>query len=36
MGPQEAVQYFAHNYRFTDIIIEDPSLEEIIKGIYQQ
>lgn len=35
MTPQEAVQYFAQNYRFTDIIIEDPPLEEIIKGIYQ-
>ncbi|MBS0652370.1 MAG: ATP-binding cassette domain-containing protein [Verrucomicrobia bacterium] len=35
MNPQEAVQYFAQNYRFTDIVIEDPPLEEIIKGIYQ-
>ncbi len=35
MGPQETVQYFAQNYRFTDIIIEDPPLEEIIKEIYK-
>lgn len=35
MTPQEAVQHFAQNYRFTDIIIADPPLEEIIKGIYQ-
>src|SRR3989344_4854560 len=35
MNPQEAVRYFAQNYRFTDIVIEDPPLEEIIKGIYQ-
>ncbi len=35
MNPQEAVRYFAKNYRFTDIVIEDPPLEEIIKGIYQ-
>lgn len=35
MRPQEAVHYFAGNFRFTDIIIEDPPLEEIIKGIYQ-
>lgn len=35
MPPQEVIQYFAQNYRFTDILIEDPPLEEIIKGIYQ-
>jgi ABC-2 type transport system ATP-binding protein len=35
MTPQQAVQHFAQNYRFTDILIEDPPLEEIIKGIYQ-
>jgi len=35
MNPQEAVRYFAQNYRFTDIVIEDPPLEGIIKGIYQ-
>ena len=35
MNSQEAVRYFAHNYRFRDIVIEDPGLEEIIKGIYQ-
>lgn len=35
INPQEAVQYFANNYRFNDIIIEDPPLEEIIKEIYQ-
>lgn len=33
--PQEAIQYIAEHYRFTDITIEDPPLEEIIKGIYQ-
>ncbi len=35
MDLQEAVQYFAQNYQFTDIIIEDPSLEEVIKEIYR-
>lgn len=35
MNPQEAVLYLAQNYRFVDIVIEDPPLEEIIKGIYQ-
>ncbi len=34
MSPQEAVQHFAKNYQFSDIIIEDPPLEEIIKEIY--
>lgn len=33
--PQEAIQYIAEHCRFTDITIEDPPLEEIIKGIYQ-
>lgn len=35
MNPQEAIRYFAQSYRFTDIVIEDPSLEDIVKGIYQ-
>lgn len=35
MSPQEAVQHFAKHYLFTDIVIEDPPLEEIIKGIYK-
>jgi len=35
MTPQEAITYISQHYRFTDITIEDPPLEEIIKGIYQ-
>lgn len=32
---QDSLQYFSKHYLFTDITIEDPPLEEIIKGIYK-
>ena len=35
MSAQEAVFHFAQKTQFSDIVIEDPPLEEIIKGIYQ-
>lgn len=35
MNPQEAIHYIAAHGRFTDITIENPPLEDIIKGIYQ-
>lgn len=35
MSSHQAIHFLAENYHFYDISIEDPPLEEIIKGIYQ-